>query len=517
MSLDNYQLEVIVREVSASLLAEKVSRVYEPGRWSIAISFRNRAVLYISANPTRPAIFLTSRTQKQLEGEAGNFTNLLRKYLSGAQLTGVQKQPGERRIELAFQGYDIAGSALYLTLSVELTGRSANLRLYAGDALIASLREGFQKTEQVRQASEKQLSPLLSRELAYRAQLDPERALKSLEADMKHLQPTVYYPEGGLECIRLLEPGKNLLLAAFKLEMAASLKAKFFETMSEAAEFYQSRLEALEEYRKRRSQELGRLKTEISRLETLILRLKADIAEFDRTLEYRRLGELILANLSTLSQKENRISLIDFYDPSQPEIELEIAPNTTPQQAAAHLFKQYQRGRRGQKAASERLLEVERALAQKRQEYDRVAESFDAESLHLQTKPKRHQPVLTGIRRYLSSDGFEVLVGRSDAGNEELTFKIARPSDIWLHTADYPGSHVLVRNPARVEVPHRTLYEAAQLAAYFSKAKGEAKAAVRYCERKMLSRPKKAKAGLVLLQQYKTMMVTPLEAGTRQL
>lgn len=421
-------------------------------------------------------------------------------------------------MELGFQGYDIAGSALYLTLLVELTGRSANMRLYVGNALIASLREGSQKAEQVLQSSE-QLSPLLSRELAYRTRLDPERALKSLEADMKHLQPTVYYPEGGLERVGLLDPGKNLLLAAFRLEMAANLKAKFFETMSAAAEFYHSRLEALEDYRKRRSRELGRLKTEISRLETLISRLKADIAEFDRSTEYRRLGELILANLSTLSQKENRISLIDFYDPAQPEIELEVAPNVTPQQAAAHFFKQYQRGRRGRKVASERLLEVERTLAQRRQEYDRVVENFDVESVHVETKPKRHkpQPGLTGIRRYLSSDGFEVLVGRSDAGNEELTFKIARPSDIWLHTADYPGSHVLVRNPARVEVPHRTLYEAAQLAAYFSKAKGEASAAVRYCERKMISRPKKAKPGLVLLQHYKTMMVAPLEAGTRQL
>lgn len=520
MSLDNYQLEVITQEIGKNLVTERVGRVYEPERFSLAIGFRNGMALYISVNPARPALFLTSRSQKQLEGEAGNFTNLLRKYISSAQLTAIQKQPGERRVELTFQSYDVAGSLLYITLLVELTGRSANLHLYAGDVCLSSLREGFQKDpERIREVANNQtLSPLLSKELAYRSALDPEHALESLRADMKNIQPTVYHPES--ERIGLLEPGKNLLLSAFKLEMAKGLKAKLFESMSAAAEFYYSRLEALQEYRRRRSQTLGRLKTEISRLETLISRLKSDIADFDKSLEYRRLGELILANLSTLSQKDNKIYLIDLYDSSQREIELEIAPNTTPQQAAAQLFKEYQRGRRGHRAASERLLEIERELVEKQQEYKRVAEEFESEHFKPQAKPepksRKRELGLTGIRRYLSSDGFEILVGRSDAGNEELTFKIARPSDIWLHTADYPGAHVLVRNPARVAVPHKTLYEAAQLAAYFSKAKGEANAAVRYCERKMLSRPKKAKAGLVLMQQYKTLMVAPLEAGIRQ-
>lgn len=520
--MDNYQLEAITQELGKNLVTERVGHIYEPKRLSLVIGFRNGATLYISIDPTRPSLFLTSQLRKQ--AEAGNFTNLLRKYLSGAQLTAVQKQHQERRVELVFQNYDLTGSTLYLTLLVELTGRSANLHLYNGDVRLASLREGFQKEPErvTEESSIPKLSPLLSRELAHRASLDPEHALESLQADMRHLQPVVYYPEGGIEQIGLLEPGKNFLLASFKLEIAKGLKAKFFETMSAAAEFYYSKLETLQEYRSHKSRILSGLKTEISRLETMTLRIKADIAEFDKGLEYRRLGELILANLSTLSQRGNRIYLTDLYDPSQREIELEIAPNTTPQQAAADLFKKYQRARRGHKAASERLLEIERQLVEKRQEYERY-EKINTEGFEsfIQTRPKpksdKRESGLTGIRRYLSSDGFEILVGRSDAGNEELTFRIARPNDIWLHTADYPGSHVLVRNPARVAVPQKTLHEAAQLAAYFSKARGETSAAVRYCERKMLSRPKKAKLGLVLLQQYKTLMVAPLEAGTRQL
>src|SRR5205085_5778466 len=105
----------------------------------------------------------------------------------------------------------------------------------------------------------------------------------------------------------------------------------------------------------------------------------------------------------------------------------------------------------------------------------------------------------------------------SDASNDELTFRIAKPSDIWLHAADYPGPHVVIRNPERRAVPQHTLFEAAQLAAFFSKARGETSAAVRYSERRNITRPKKGKPGLVLLTQFKTILVPPKEASQRML
>src|SRR5437762_7109557 len=95
-------------------------------------------------------------------------------------------------------------------------------------------------------------------------------------------------------------------------------------------------------------------------------------------------------------------------------------------------------------------------------------------------KPKR----IPGTRRYRSADGFEILVGRAAKDNDNLTFKVAKPNDLWLHAADYPGSHVIVRNATRKELPHRTLIEAAQLAAYFSQANKDPKVDIHYTERK---------------------------------
>ena len=112
-------------------------------------------------------------------------------------------------------------------------------------------------------------------------------------------------------------------------------------------------------------------------------------------------------------------------------------------------------------------------------------------------------------RRFLSSDGYEIVVGRKDKDNDQLTFRVANSLDIWLHAADYPGSHVIIRNPTRKTVPQRAIQEAAELAAFFSQAKREGKAAVHYTEKKFVTKPPKAKPGLVRLSSFKTIVVEP--------
>jgi predicted ribosome quality control (RQC) complex YloA/Tae2 family protein len=105
--------------------------------------------------------------------------------------------------------------------------------------------------------------------------------------------------------------------------------------------------------------------------------------------------------------------------------------------------------------------------------------------------------------------------GRTANDNDHLTFKVAKPNDLWLHAADYGGSHVVVRNSTKKPIPHPTLIEAAQLAAYFSQAKKDPKVDVHYTERKFVSKIKGGKPGLVRMQRFKNIMVEPKEAGTR--
>ena len=102
------------------------------------------------------------------------------------------------------------------------------------------------------------------------------------------------------------------------------------------------------------------------------------------------------------------------------------------------------------------------------------------------------------------------MVGRNDRDNDVLTFRVARPHDIWLHAADYPGSHAIIRNPTRdAQPPQRTIAEAAELAAFYSQAKREGKAAVHYAQKKFVSKPPRSKPGLVRLSSFKTILVAP--------
>ncbi len=131
------------------------------------------------------------------------------------------------------------------------------------------------------------------------------------------------------------------------------------------------------------------------------------------------------------------------------------------------------------------------------------------------SRSKRKPEKIPGVRRYVSSDGFEILVGRTSRDNDHLTFKVAKPNDLWLHAADYGGSHVVVRNSTRKDVPHRTIIEAAQLAAQFSQARKDPKVDVHFTQRKFVSKSKGAAPGLVRMTRFKNITVAPKEAVER--
>ncbi len=163
-----------------------------------------------------------------------------------------------------------------------------------------------------------------------------------------------------------------------------------------------------------------------------------------------------------------------------------------------------------------RAQELERVI----QERDATAlENFDKASAAPAPKTSKGKPAapksIPGVRRYLSTDGYEILVGRSSRDNDTLTFRLANPNDLWMHAGDYPGSHVVIRNPTRKEIPHRTIIEAAQLAGKFSQASEDAKVVIHYTERKFLSKPKGAAPGLVRLSRFRSITVEPKEAVSR--
>jgi predicted ribosome quality control (RQC) complex YloA/Tae2 family protein len=229
------------------------------------------------------------------------------------------------------------------------------------------------------------------------------------------------------------------------------------------------------------------------------------------------MGDLLLANAANARREGDKIFVTDFFDEATPEIAIEADENLSVTEAAEKFFKRYTKARNAAGEIAKRLDTVQKELARLKRERSELEEAIERKDEFISAEPSDNRPsvrekkgaIFNGARRFLSSDGFEILVGKKAKDNDHLTFRIAGSLDMWLHAADYPGSHVVIRNPSRKEIPQRTLLEAAQLAAFYSDAGQQTKAAVHYTQKKFVNKPRGAAPGLVSLASFKTILVEP--------
>jgi len=308
-----------------------------------------------------------------------------------------------------------------------------------------------------------------------------------------------------------------------------------FATINEAADACFTLLDDRRHFITLKQKLASQLSAKLKKQRTLAANLRRERDGFARAENYQRYGELLLANLHMAVKAEGSFAVTDFYDEAQGQIKIPAADKATAQEAAEHYFKLARKAKHGLATINARLPEIEKEIAELDSQLARLSAVTRAEDLKAfslqpaspqiarQTKPKTQpgkkprEEKLPGIRRYRSTDGYEILVGRNDRDNDHLTLRIAKSSDLWFHAADYPGSHAVLRNPQRKEVPMSSILEAAQLAAKFSQARENAKVAVNYCEKKFVTKPKGFAAGQVRLSSFKTVMVEPREAGERLL
>lgn len=260
----------------------------------------------------------------------------------------------------------------------------------------------------------------------------------------------------------------------------------------------------------------------IKRQRKLIDNLRADLKKHGDPDKWKRFGDLLLANAANVKREGDLILLTDYFDDSAPEIGIEGDKNSPISEIAEDYFRRYAKARNGHAVIHDRIEKTEAAIATAGatlRQIDAAVEANDREFLSSLIEPPKNTPpvgrkkkqevAFKGARRFISSDGFEILVGKKAADNDYLTFRITRSLDTWMHAADYPGSHVVVRNPNRKQIPDRTLVEAAQLAAFYSSGSKQTKAAVNYTLKKFVNKPRRAAAGLVSLSSFKTILVEP--------
>lgn len=264
----------------------------------------------------------------------------------------------------------------------------------------------------------------------------------------------------------------------------------------------------------------------LSKYKKLVANLNGDLEKHGDPEKWKRSGDLILANIHNAVRDGDLIKVNDYFREGAPETVIFGERHRSLNEIAESYFKRYTKARNGLLVIGERMematAEIRRAEARLAR-IDTAVEAGDEEYLVSLTEPpkkkvilgkrKRAEAEFKGARRFTSSDGYEILVGKKAKDNDFLTFRVARSLDTWMHAADYPGSHVVIRNPNRKEIPNRTLLEAAQLAAFYSSGREQTKAAVHYTLRKFVNKPKRSSPGLVSLSSFKTILVVPQVAA----
>jgi predicted ribosome quality control (RQC) complex YloA/Tae2 family protein len=321
------------------------------------------------------------------------------------------------------------------------------------------------------------------------------------------------------------DDGEPIGLSAFPLITMPTDRQVAYATMSEAVAAYSAGREAVIARETLRGVLLRRLRSELARAERLSAKLEEEAILYQTPDLYARKGRLLLANREVIRRGERVVELVDHADPMQGVVQIELDPSCSLEDNAKRYFSLHRKAKRGAELVRGRLGEAERRLA-KLQDLVRQAEAAKdlEESQQVEAAmgalvrrlPNRGRPGASASkpegpspRTFRSSDGLTILVGRSGPGNDHLTWRLARSHDLWLHAQGFSGSHVVVRLEKSKGVPPRTLREAAQIAAYYSRARGQVKVPVDYVLRKYLRKPKAAAPGLVLLSQEETIVVRP--------
>ena len=281
-----------------------------------------------------------------------------------------------------------------------------------------------------------------------------------------------------------------------------------------------STVNALEELRRRA---LAHLARERKRLDKRLAAIQADAREAARAAEYQRWGELLKAHFPRLSKRMAEISLPNYFSDAMEHVLIPLDPASSPQENIERYFTKARKLERAKPMIAHRLHQTETERAAN-DEKCRLATTIsvvsELERLLPAPRVAMHAPEKSDedkrLRRFTSSDGFEILLGRTAKDNDYLTVRVARGSDLWLHLRNRPGCHAVVKVPRGSETPRTTLIEAAQLCAHFSHVPNGEIEEVTYTFRKHVSKPKGAKPGLVMVAAGKTIAVRHDERAMKE-
>ncbi|WP_455679208.1 Rqc2 family fibronectin-binding protein [Streptococcus sp.] len=541
MSFDGFFLHHLTKELQDELLYGRIQKVNQPFEHELVLTIRNNRKNYkllLSAHPVFGRLQIT-KTDFQNPQTPNTFTMIMRKYLQGAVIESITQIENDRVLEVAFSNKNEIGDNIKVTLVVEIMGKHSNIILIdkAESKIIESIKHiGFSqnsyrtilpgstyiappKTDAKNPftvSDEKLFEILQTEDLAPRhlqklfqgLGRDTAENLAAQLSDDKLKQFRAFFA-------RPVQPNMtDKSFAAVQFDKSN----KTFDSLSELLDvFYQDKAER-DRVNQQSSDLIHRVQTELDKNIKKLAKQEKELAATENAEEFRQKGELLTTYLSMVPNNQDQVELDNYY--TNEKITIALDKSLTPNQNAQRYFKKYQKLKEAVKHLTGLIEEtkhtitylesVETALSHASiSDIEDIREELvETGFVKRRTRDKRHKRKKP--EQYLASDGKTIImVGRNNLQNDELTFKMAKKGELWFHAKDIPGSHVLIKDNLNPSDEVKT--DAAELAAYYSKARLSNLIQVDMIEAKKLNKPTGAKPGFVTYTGQKTLRVTPTE------
>jgi predicted ribosome quality control (RQC) complex YloA/Tae2 family protein len=314
---------------------------------------------------------------------------------------------------------------------------------------------------------------------------------------------------------------QKAILSPIELEsLTRTHSSRVFANILEAARFYFDELESRMQLEQAKMPVLRDMRRVVKRFADREKRLLREQQKYEETGELQKTAQMLTSSGMKMEQHYESVKVIDYFADKPRQIDVPLDATLSLRGNIDRMFKQYQKAGRGKSIVAGQLAEIQnrRAVLEEQTKRLHAIKDWDtwlaiASKIPVRTDASSTAasvPAQTRRFRMVQIDGREILIGKGARENDELTFTVAAPEDFWFHVVDYSGSHVVVRNPGKErDLEEPILVKAAQLAAFFSQARNTSKVDVHYTKRKHVTKPRRAKPGLVRLVEFKSITVEP--------
>lgn len=579
MALDGIVISNIVAELNSTILNSKISKIAEPEADELLLTLKGSNGsfrLSMSASASLPFIYLTPKN-KVSPLTAPTFCMVLRKHIANGRITKIYQPGMERIINFEIEHLNEMGDLCHKVLIIELMGKYSNIIFTDSDgtiidsakripASVSSVREVLPGRAYTIPATQEDkynpltvdskqfvdiisakplsvskaiyssfsgISPLVANELAHRAGLDADSPVAAYSHDeLLHLGSNFTWMMDDIKNNRFTpnivrDGNEPKEFASIELTQYGDLSVTKYDSISEVLELYYSERNTYTRIRQKSADLRKHVNTLLERNQKKYSLQMKQLKDSEKREKYKVYGELINAFGYGLTPDDKFLEAANYYDDNK-IIKIPIDNTKTPAENAQKYFDKYGKMKRTAEALNELIIETKGQIDHLESIQNSLDIALSADDL-VQIKDElieygfikkgksaKKQKVKSKPFHYVSSDGFDMYVGKNNYQNDELTFKLATGNDWWFHAKGMPGSHVIVKAENK-ELPDRTFEEAGKLAGYYSKGKNADKVEIDYLQKKNVKKPNGAAAGFVVYYTNYSLTIHPDISDIRQI